>query len=549
MSYRVLARKWRPRSFAEVAGQEHVVRILSNAIELGRMHHAYLFTGTRGVGKTTIARILARCLNCEKGPTVSPCGQCAICHEIDEGRFIDLIEVDAASRTGVENMRELLDNVQYAPSRGRCKIYLIDEVHMLSISSFNALLKTLEEPPDHVKFSFATTNPQKIPLTILSRCLQLNLTRLPKQTTFDYLSKLMGNENIGYEDTALDKIVIGAEGSMRDALSLLDQAIAYGNGTLKTDAVYEMLGLSGCENTVRLLQCITQRDAAGMIEIVDSLYRNAADFTGVLNDFINLLHQIALHQALPDTELSPHFDSKDIKTLADTMAAEDVQLAYQTALSGKRDMPLVGDDKNAIEMTFLRIMNFIPLQNQSTTKVIDRPAPATSAVKIQPSAHREKTEETLLPKSAVNNNASSSSETATAMDLREYDSAEGWARLIEKMSLSGPLRGICYQALLISDSPTSAKLQMDASTAELYSDKNKQAIKEALNQAVGAKVDLQFIIVNSTTSPAQLKAQNKIRQQHQAQAAFDNDPNISLLKKEFNASTVPDSVHPTKTEN
>ncbi len=568
MSYKVLARKWRPRSFAEVAGQEHVIRTLSNAIELSRMHHAYLFAGTRGVGKTTIARILARCLNCETGPTANPCGKCAACREIDDGRFVDLIEVDAASRTGVENMREILDNVQYAPSRGRYKIYLIDEVHMLSVSSFNALLKTLEEPPDHIKFLFATTNPQKIPATVLSRCLQLNLTRLPKQTILEYLRKLLEDEDIACEDSAPDKIVIAAEGSMRDALSLLDQAIAYGNGALKTDAVYEMLGLSDRESTVRILQRITQGDAAGMLQIVDELYRNAADFSGVLKDFIDLLHRIALHQTLPDAEPSPHFAAADIKALAEAMAAEDIQLAYQTALSGKRDMPLVGDDKNAIEMTFLRIMNFIPLQSapaaqaaapatpaakprQATTPKAETTAPQATTPKAEttaPQATPPKAEATAAEAGTASADAPTSGATPAA-DLRDYDGAEGWGKLIEQMALSGHLRGLCYQALLIADAPTAARLQMDESTAELCSDKNRQAIREALNRAVGAEVDLQFTVADETTSPAQLQKQNAARQQHQAQAAFDQDPDVALIKKEFNASTLPDSVRPTKTEN
>ena len=535
MSYLVLARKWRPQNFSDVAGQEHVVRTLTNAIELNRLHHAYLFTGTRGVGKTTIARILARCLNCDQGPTTTPCGQCSACQEIDKGSFIDLIEVDAASRTGVDSMRELLDNVQYAPSSGQYKIYLIDEVHMLSTSSFNALLKTLEEPPAHVKFLFATTNPQKIPLTILSRCLRLNLTRIPSEVISTYLKKLLECENIQYEEKALNEIVIGAQGSMRDALSLLDQAIAYGNGQLEISAVNSMLGLSSRDYVCQLMHCLIQRDAKKLIEIIDELYKNAVDFNSTINDFIDLLHQVALRQALPQGAVSPRFDSKDVDELAGLMTPEDVQLAYQIALGGKRDMGLVGDDKNAIEMTMLRILNFTPLQNNTTQK---------STTTINNSETVQKTEPIPSPEStqvATNKNS---------YPLDKANQREGWEELIESMQLDAPLRELCYNSSLVVQSPERAELLMNESTAALCDNASKEIINKALNDATGLSVGLEIKVGSKIEqTPAHAKTEEEIKRQKEAQATIENNPGISLIKKEFNANIVPDSTRPIDTEN
>ena len=300
MSYQVLARKWRPRNFSELAGQEHVQRALINALESDRLHHAFLFTGTRGVGKTTIARILAKSLNCEKGISATPCGECSACREINEGRFIDLIEVDAASKTKVEDTRDLLENVQYAPTRGRYKVYLIDEVHMLSTHSFNALLKTLEEPPPHVKFLLATTDPQKLPVTILSRCLQFNLKRLPADLITEYLEKILQQEKIIFDNTAIALIAEAADGSMRDALSLLDQAIAYGGGELKDAEVRTMLGTVDKTHVFELLQALANRDSTLLLNSIEQLASHSADFENALNEILSLLHRIALTQIAPD---------------------------------------------------------------------------------------------------------------------------------------------------------------------------------------------------------------------------------------------------------
>jgi DNA polymerase-3 subunit gamma/tau len=362
MAYQVLARKWRPRNFPEMVGQAHVLRALSNALENNRLHHAYLFTGTRGVGKTTIARILAKSLNCEKGNSVTayPCGECAACREIDEGRFVDLIEVDAASRTKVEDTRDLLDNVQYAPTRGRYKVYLIDEVHMLSSHSFNALLKTLEEPPPHVKFLLATTDPQKLPPTILSRCLQFNLKRLPLDEIIAHLTKILKSEEISYDIPALRLLAVGADGSLRDALSLLDQAIAYGAGKVSKDDVSSMLGSLDQNSVLKLVQVLIANDASGMLQQVAQLAEQNPDFFALLGDIISLLQQIALAQVVPSSIDINEADGETILQLAEQASPEDVQLFYQIALVGRRDLPLAPEPRGGFEMVMLRMLAFRP---------------------------------------------------------------------------------------------------------------------------------------------------------------------------------------------
>jgi DNA polymerase-3 subunit gamma/tau len=335
MSYQVLARKWRPRSFDEMMGQGHVLRALVNALDKQRLHHAYLFTGTRGVGKTTVARIFAKSLNCEQGVSSTPCGQCSACREIDEGRFVDLIEVDAASRTKVEDTRELLENVQYVPTRGRYKVYLIDEVHMLSSHSFNALLKTLEEPPPHVKFLLATTDPQRLPVTVLSRCLQFNLKRLPSEAIRDYMKKVLDEENIAAEPGALKQIARAADGSMRDALSLLDQAIAYGGGRVDEAEVREMLGAIEHGYVANLLKALAAADGAALLQHIAALGEFAPDYDGVLAELLSLLHNIAVTQAVPGAAVDEHLDADIVQHLAAALSPEDVQLFYQIALMGR----------------------------------------------------------------------------------------------------------------------------------------------------------------------------------------------------------------------
>lgn len=360
MSYQVLARKWRPRTFREMIGQEHVLRALINALDHGRLHHAYLFTGTRGVGKTSIARILAKCLNCEIGVSSEPCGECSACREISEGRFVDLIEVDAASRTKVEDTRELLDNVQYAPTRGRYKIYLIDEVHMLSNHSFNALLKTLEEPPEHVKFLLATTDPQKLPVTILSRCLQFNLKNMSPERIVAHLSNILEKEVIPFEESALWQLARSADGSMRDALSLTDQSISFGGGKVSEAEVASMLGTIDHKLVQQLVGALISGDGGQILSSVASFAEHAPDFDVALADLITLLHRIAIAQALPDALDNSYGDRQQILEFASRLAPEDVQLFYQTALIGRRDLALSPDPRSGFEMTLLRMLAFKP---------------------------------------------------------------------------------------------------------------------------------------------------------------------------------------------
>ena len=363
MSYQVLARKWRPKSFSEMAGQEHVLQALINALDNDRLHHAYLFTGTRGVGKTTIGRILSKCLNCEKGVSSVPCGECSSCTEIDAGRFIDLIEVDAASRTGVDDMRDLLDNVQYAPSRGRFKIYLIDEIHMLSKSSFAALLKTLEEPPPHVKFLFATTDPQKLPITVLSRCLQFNLKNLSAERITEHLKYVLGEEKVPFEEAGLWSLGRAADGSMRDALSLTDQAVGHGGGSITESDVISMLGTIERHFVVDICVAMASQNGEKLLSSVGQMAEQSPDYDAALGDVLSIWHQVAILQTVPealDRGIS-HFD--ELANLAETVSREDVQLFYQICLLGRKDLPLAPEQRAGFEMVMLRAMAFRPAEN------------------------------------------------------------------------------------------------------------------------------------------------------------------------------------------
>ncbi len=415
MSYQVLARKWRPRIFREMVGQEHVLKALINALDHNRLHHAYLFTGTRGVGKTTIARILAKCFNCEVGVSSAPCGQCTSCREIAEGRFVDLIEVDAASRTRVEDTRELLDNVQYAPTRGRFKIYLIDEVHMLSTHSFNALLKTLEEPPEHVKFLLATTDPQKLPVTILSRCLQFNLKNMSPERIVNHLQYVLGEEVIPFEETALWQLARSADGSMRDALSLTDQAIAFGGGKVSDADVTAMLGTIDHRLIEKLVRALIAGDGAAVLSAVAEFSEHAPDYYGALGDLITFLHRLAIAQAMPEALDNSYGDRKIILDLSQQLPAEDVQLFYQTALIGRRDMHLSPDPRAGLEMTLLRMLAFKP------QGVVDVPKQALNS-SAQPSSQPAPVGEQPTPNqaaaepSAIHNEPSAASKEPSALN-------------------------------------------------------------------------------------------------------------------------------------
>ena len=360
MSYQVLARKWRPRTFEDMVGQEHVLQALIHALESQRLHHAYLFTGTRGVGKTTIGRLLARCLNCETGVTPNPCGECSSCQEIQEGRFVDLIEIDAASRTGVDDMRELTDNVQYSPTRGRYKVYLIDEVHMLTNQSFNAFLKTLEEPPEHVKFLLATTDPQKLPVTVLSRCLQFNLKRMTPEHIAGHLRHVLGAEEIPFEEPALWLLARAADGSMRDALSLTDQAIAFGNQKLSASDVSNMLGTIDQRDIERIVNALVEGDGPALLAEISRISDFAPDYSVILADLLSLFHRVTMEQVVPGSADNALGDAEQVQALARKLSAEDAQLFYQSALIGRKDLTITPDARMGFEMTLLRMLAFRP---------------------------------------------------------------------------------------------------------------------------------------------------------------------------------------------
>lgn len=401
MSYQVLARKWRPNRFGELVGQEHVVTAISNALDNNRLHHAYLFTGTRGVGKTTIARIFSKSLNCEQGLSAKPCGQCSTCKEIENGNFIDLLEIDAASRTKVEDTRELLDNVQYKPSRGRYKVYLIDEVHMLSKHSFNALLKTLEEPPPHVKFLLATTDPQKLPVTILSRCLQFNLKALSRSQISQQLEYVLGQENIPFDKESLVQLSRAAQGSMRDALSLTDQAIAQGNGVVSLQIVTDMLGLMDKNQVLKLVHAIVQKDSQSVMQQVEFMANQAPDFALVLAEIMSLLHQVALTQFVPDACKLETISARAIYQLAKSVPAEHIQLLYQIALTGKKDLPHAVDARTGLEMTLLRMLAFSP-----DNLKLDAADIAGQTPRVQNSNLSDQSQATVISNSELNLQAS-----------------------------------------------------------------------------------------------------------------------------------------------
>jgi DNA polymerase III subunit gamma/tau len=526
MSYLALARKWRPRSFAELVGQEHVRQALGNALTQGRVHHAFLFTGTRGVGKTTIARILSKCLNCDTGVTATPCGVCASCKEIDEGRFVDLIEVDAASRTKVDDTRELLENVQYSPTRGRYKVYLIDEVHMLSTHSFNALLKTLEEPPPHVKFLLATTDPQKLPVTVLSRCLQFNLKRLPVALISEHLVKVLGAEKIEFEAPALRLVAQAADGSMRDALSLLDQLIAFGGGKVDESSARGMLGTIDRDHVARLARALATGDAAKLLETARSLEEFSPDYGQVLDDLSALLTRVALQQLVSGYEGDELFDPVLLKELAASISAEDIQLYYQTAILGRRDLPFAPDPRTGFEMTLVRLLAFRPpgSAGASAGSGDSRPASAGSAL---PSAVRGPI---VRPASAG------------AIDPVQ------WSRVIGDLDVSGAARQLATNCALLEHNGTLIRLALDRGGATLATAGNKDRLAQALAKYLGGHVKLELVegAAPSVETPTQHGERRSAEALDAARRALEEDPKVREMKSRFGATLHPESVRPTE---
>jgi DNA polymerase-3 subunit gamma/tau len=521
MSYLALARKWRPRNFGELAGQEHVMRALVNALETGRVHHAFLFTGTRGVGKTTIARILAKSLNCETGVTPTPCGKCSACREIDEGRFVDLIEVDAASRTKVDDTRELLDNVQYSPARGRYKVYLIDEVHMLSTHSFNALLKTLEEPPPHVKFLLATTDPQKLPVTVLSRCLQFNLKRFPPGLIFKRLTEIAQAENLDFEPDALRLVARSAEGSMRDALSLLDQVIAFGGAKLTAADTRMMLGTLDRAQVFGIVEALVERDAKKVLACVEQLDERAPDYREVLADLAAVLQKLALLQAVPDLQLDEAEDIETYKRLAGALTPEDAQLFYQIAIVGRRDLELAPDVRGGFEMVLLRMLAFGMADGAQAQ--LSSPA---AQVKVPVAA----------PKPAA----------AAAVAAPASAPASDWATMVAQMNLQGMVKELAAHTTLTGRQGNKVQLVLDADGEHFRRPQLEEKLAQALSAYLGETVKLELSVADRAldTLARQQKAAADDRVQ-QARAAIESDPNVRAMRDMFGATVQPDSVRPT----
>jgi DNA polymerase III subunit gamma/tau len=546
MAYQVLARKWRPRSFAEMVGQTPVLRALQNALDRQHLHHAYLFTGTRGVGKTTVARVFAKALNCEAGVSATPCGRCASCVEIDEGRFMDLIEVDAASRTRVDETRELLDNVQYAPTRGRFKVYLIDEVHMFSNHSFNALLKTLEEPPPHVKFLLATTEPRRIPVTILSRCLAFDLKRIGTDLIAARLTHILSAEGIASEPAATFAIAVAADGSMRDALSLLDQSIAHGGGQLCEADVRAMLGRAGAGQALALVQRLAAGDAEGLLEVIEATIEYAPDYETVLGEVLDILHRVAVCQVLGRPVAEASGADTDIAALADTLAAEDGQLFYQIALIGRRDLALTPDPRRGFEMVMLRMLAF-QRETARDESIARRPvAPVAHTSGAAARAPVEVRRREALPRPT--DSAAVEAATARATAVSE---ARGWHLLIDTLGLTGLCRELAMHCAPAGEWRPGAvfRLSLPGGLAHLRSAKLEARLEEALRRHHGdAGLRLGIAAEGSgpvaATSPAVLRVQDAEARQEEARRAIAQDPHVQALCDDFGAQLDPATVRP-----
>mgnify|MGYP001134897164 CR=1 FL=1 len=567
MSYQVLARKWRPRGFAEMVGQEHVLRALSNALDSGRLHHAFLFTGTRGVGKTTIARILAKSVNCEQGVSASPCGECATCREIDEGRFVDLIEVDAASRTKVEDTRELLDNVQYAPTRGRYKVYLIDEVHMLSGHSFNALLKTLEEPPPHVKFLLATTDPQKLPVTILSRCLQFNLRRLSIERIQSHLQLILEKEGLSFEPAALLQLARAADGSMRDALSLLDQAIAFSNGNVNETDVRLMLGSIEQHYVYDLLDALALADGNVLIQRVQELAQQAPDFSAVLAEIITCLHYLALLKQVPDAYDFNMGDKERYFKLLDALSAEDIQLYYQIALHGRRDLPLAPDPRNGLEMVLLRMLAFRPddghkkkvkaqtstnstvssTQNQHYAEA--EKMPQSNQVEESAAVAEKPVEQVHMAQTKSTHDAQPQASSAIAHTVEKINLAEistiNWHEVVSALNAKGILKQLVEHSAFVKSEKTNIYLAVAPTHAAMLTAEREQQFQETLSGYFSEQVKLHIEKTEiETETPAARSDREQQERQASAENSIVNDDNVKNIMDAFNANIDIDTVQP-----
>ncbi|WP_461057045.1 DNA polymerase III subunit gamma/tau [Silanimonas algicola] len=584
MAYLVLARKWRPKRFAELVGQEHVVRALSNALESGRVHHAFLFTGTRGVGKTTISRIFAKSLNCEQGTSADPCGICNVCVDVDAGRFVDLIEIDAASHTGVDDVRELIDNAQYLPSRGRVKVYLIDEVHMLSKSAFNALLKTLEEPPEHVKFLLATTDPQKLPVTVLSRCLQFNLRRLEQEQIHGQMRRIVNAEGIPADDAALGLLARGADGSLRDGLSLLDQAIAYSGGQLTAEAVHAMLGTLDHKAIGGLLAALATFDGPSLLAQIEAMAAFSPDYAQVLDDVAAALHAVQVKQLVP--EAARAVDGVDTEALATQVPAELVQLWYQMAIHGARDLALAPTPRVGFEMALLRMLAFKPMPagdapgpgprggerapdaarpssaeplRSVAVPVVDAPAPRKAppspfARAVEPP---RPVEPVRAPPSPFVEAASAGGSAARMIERPAADvppaaapiaSNEDWLAALQRQALSGPAGQLAAHARFVSGDADGLTLALLPEGEPMKSDISVRRLAEGLAPLFGRAPQLRFVEAprGEATGAETLfdrQQRQKSERQQDAEARFLSDPVVKQLMAQ-GAKLVDGSIRP-----
>ena len=564
-TYTALARKWRPRAFAELVGQEHVSRALVNALQTGRVHHAFLFTGTRGVGKTTIARILAKCLNCESGVTATPCGECASCREIDAGRFVDLIEVDAASRTKVDDTRELLDNVQYAPTRGRYKVYLIDEVHMLSTHSFNALLKTLEEPPPHVKFLLATTDPQKLPVTVLSRCLQFNLKRIPIAQIAAHLLAILEKEGIEFEPAGLKLVAQAADGSMRDGLSLLDQLIAFGGGRAGEAEARAMLGTIARDHVLQLAQRLAKADPVELLRYAQSLEEWAPDYAQVLDELASLLTRIALKQVVKDFDGDDLYEPQVLEGLADAIAPEDLQLYYQTAIMSRRDLPLAPDPRTGFEMALLRMVAFRPQTGASGETASARaglrgpgappPRTATGTAPSSSGPSSSPAPAASMPRTAAGappGSPGSSSSQGAGAPLQPTATpappgAQEWAAVLAALELQGATRQLATHCVLVGREGAVVRLALDPRSKFMRTAAVEEKLAQAMTRYYGEPMRVEFTTVApQAETPAQAGQRASEEEAESARRAFESDPGVQGFRERFGATALPETIRPLK---